>query len=168
MSWLGLATGDLVRLAPCDIDEDGNILSTRMKTGGEQHANIYAEPELLAVIQSFDRAGKDPTVPFLHTDTGRPFLRNTFRLYWRGWAKEAGLPADFKIHAARATMVVDNNHAGVSTEDGMARTGHADARVYQKIYGHHTSKSVQGTRAQQQLAQYRARKAGKPSLRVVA
>lgn len=170
--WLAPATCDLVTFCPADIDEFGNILITRSKTGGGQYANIHDLPELQAVIESFDRTGKDPSVPFLHNESGKPFLENTFRLYWRNWRKEAGVAnKDFAIHGGRATLVTDMEDAGVRVEDGMTRTGHKDARVYKQIYGHKASKVIASRRATQQVNAFRAaKKASREAsgLRVVA
>jgi len=169
--WLALATVDLVQFAPKDIDDMGNVLVSRSKTGNGQYANIHDHPELLAVIESFDRTGKDPSVPFLHTKTGKPYLENTFRLDWRKWRKEAGvINPNFAVHSGRATLVTDMKDAGIAVEDGMTRTGHADPRVYNDIYGHAANKVIAARRASSQLISYRgARKASSQGgLRVVS
>jgi len=168
---LALATVDLVKFCPADIDDMGNILVSRTKTGGGQYVNIHDDDELRAVIESFDRTGKDPTVPFLYNESGKPFLENTFRLYWRKWRKAAGAAKDFHVHSGRPTIVTDMKDAGVAVEDGMTRTGHKDARVYNEIYGHKASKVIASRRATQQVNAFRAAKKASregAGLRVVA
>ena len=165
---LGLATSDLIRFAPCHINADGDIDVRRKKTQGEQLSNIHNDPELRAILESFDRTGKAADVPFLSNQWGDPFQPSAFRKQWRRWAEEAGLPSDFKIHGARATMVVDMMDNGVASIDGMKLTGHSDQRVYERIYGKGHSKKLARDRAQIGLVAARSRKAGKPALRVVA
>lgn len=166
---LGMATSDLIRFAPCRIDARGYVLQGRKKNDGKQRSNLHNDPELLAIVESFDRTGKAADVPFLSNQWGDPFQASAFRKQWRRWAEEAGLPSDFKIHGARATMVVDMLDTGVDSRDGMKLTGHRDQKVFERIYGKGASEEIATDRAQRALVAARARKAGhKPILRAVA
>lgn len=176
---LALGTSDLIRLAPCHIDDLGNVWIARKKTGTNQTSNVNADPVLRQIIDSFppppadgpvDMMGRS-TVPFLRNQYGKPYAEDgsTFRKQWRRWAVEAGNPADFTVHGGRATMVTDMMDAGVANSDGMRRTGHLDERVYKRVYGAHASATKAATRAQSQVVAARARKGngGKASLRAV-
>jgi hypothetical protein len=172
---LALGNADLIRLAPCHIDDLGNVWIARQKTGTTQTSNINADPMLRQIIDSFDVPADGPvdtmgrsTVPFLRNQFGKPFEGSTFRKQWRRWATEAGLREDFKIHGARATMVTDMMDAGVANSDGMRRTGHLDERTYVRVYGKQASVTRAAGRAQAQVVAARARKGAKTSaLRVV-
>lgn len=169
--WLGLANSDLIRLAPCHIDDLGNVSIARQKTGTVQTNNINLNPALRQVIDSFppppdgspvDMLGRS-TVPFLSNQYGKPFQSSTFRKQWRRWANEAGVPEDLKIHGARSTLVTDMIDAGVAQSDGMKVSGHADPRVYERTYGKHASVQRAAARAQTAVVAARARKGGKGS-----
>jgi hypothetical protein len=177
---LALGNADLIRLAPCHIDDLGNVWIARKKTATTQTSNINLDPTLRQVFAAFppppvdgpvDMAGRS-TVPYLRNYYGKPFDPDgsTFRKQWRRWAAEAGLPADFKIHGARATMVTDMMDAGVANSDGMRRTGHLDERTYVRVYGKEASVTRAATRAQERVVTARARKSGTvdKALRAVA
>lgn len=174
---LALANVDLIAFAPSHIDDIGNVFLNRAKTANTQSSNINLDPNLQAAIKWLserqpadgpkDAMGRS-TVPFLTNQHGKPFQGSAFRKQWRRWATEAGLPEDFAIHSARATMVTDMIDAGVAHSDGMKVTGHADPRVYERIYGKHASVSKAAGRAQDRsLAARNSRKKSGPTLRVV-
>lgn len=169
---LALGSSDLIRLAPCHIDDLGNVWIARKKTGTTQTSNVRSDPVLRAVFEQLppsppdapvDVAGRS-TAPFLRNQHGKPFAEDgsTLRKQWRRWATEAGLPADFVVHGARSTLVVDMMDAGVANSDGMRRTGHLDERVYKRVYGAQASATKAASRAQDQVTAARQRKAGKP------
>lgn len=174
---LALANVDLIRFAPCHIDDIGNVFIDRAKTKNTQSSNVNIDPTLQAAIKWLseqqpadgpkDAMGRS-TVPFLANQYGKPFQGSTFRKQWRRWAIEAGLPEDFTLHGARATMVTDMIDAGVAHSDGMKVTGHADTRVYERVYGKQASISKAAGRAQDKaLAARGSRKKSGPTLRVV-
>lgn len=168
---LAMATSDLIRFAPKDIDA-GNVTLGRKKTSNKQHSNVFADPVLREVIEQLTALRPEGTpddVPFLRNQHGKPFQTSTFRKQWARWREEAGIAEDFKVHAARATMVVDMKHAGVADQDAMHITGHADQKVYNDSYAHHADRHVQATRAQSAVVAHRGGRGKKPpALRVVA
>jgi hypothetical protein len=167
-----LSRAELIVLSPAHIT-DGVLWITRMKTGTPQTANVFADPVMADVLAAFaddgavvDLQGRSP-LPFLRNQYGKPFQSSTFGKQWRRWAIDAGLPADFTIHAARSTFVTDAMDTGVANQDAMKVTGHLDERVFTRVYGKKHNKTRAAVRAQAGVLAER-RKRSAVALREVA
>lgn len=179
---LSLPRSDVVRIAPCHIgvNADGErelVAFARRKTGKAYNAVITA-PDLIACLDAYgapaegevvDRLGRS-TAPLLRKKrSGEPYVEghlinddaacqrgaNLIGCDWNRWrSKVPGLPADFRLHAARHTFALDGVDAEVDGRETMRTMGQSDLRVHER-YKQERDAKIAGQRASRRIAKYR-------------
>lgn len=121
---LGKATGqrisDLIRMRPCDRDQDG-IMTTITKLKGKPHW-CPLRPDELAIIDGWQQPSD---APYIRKPNGRPYTEDTLRTVWNAYrSTQAGQAlATFTPHDLRATKVCDERISGKSHQQIAAMVG---------------------------------------------
>jgi integrase len=121
---LGKATGqrisDLIRMRPCDRDQDG-IVTTITKLKGKTHWCPLTQEQAAAI----DGWGQSGDKPYIVKPNGRPYTEDSLRMVWNAYrATRVGQAlAAFTPHDLRATKVCDERIAGKTHQQIAAMVG---------------------------------------------
>lgn len=140
----GLRLGELLALAPSDIDLDGSSLSVtrqmhQLKDGtlvlgppkSDAGVRLVALPDVLTeelTEHLTNYVGPHPDSLLFTGEKGGPLRRHVWQRIWQQARTEVGLP-DFHFHDLRHTGNTLVAATGASTKELMARMGHASARA---------------------------------------
>jgi integrase len=128
MLYTGIRRSDAVLLGHGHVDEEGWIVFSQAKTGGEVEIPIIPRLELTLVT------GPIGETTFLETGYGQPFTAAGFGGKFREWCDQAGLP-QCTAHGLRKVMGARLAELGCSDREIMAITGHQgekEVSVYTK------------------------------------
>jgi integrase len=92
----------------------------------KKKVSIPLHPDLKAALDACPIVGVDTWIVGPRGSLNKRSLRRWFRT----WCDEAGIPAEYSAHGLRHTVARRLMDLGVSIEDAMAITGHADRRVF--------------------------------------
>lgn len=121
---LGRATGqrisDLIRMRPCDRDQDG-ILTTITKLGGKVHWCPLTQEQAATV----DGWNQFAAATYILRPDGKRYTEDTLRYLWNSFLEtDAGAPVrTYTPHDLRATKVCDERISGKSHQQISAMVG---------------------------------------------
>jgi integrase/recombinase XerD len=136
---LALRRSDAVRLGPGHVRKDVVINGVRMDVVDYiQYKNRERKPSRVVVQMPDDLAAVIAATPvtgaktWLVTRKGTPFTDDYLTEWFAVQVKDAGLPDVCTPHGVRKRSCTDLAHSGVTTQEGMAISGHRSDSEWQR------------------------------------
>lgn len=153
MLYAGLRRGEVLALAPEDIDTLTGLITVDKAVRFDGNRPIITSPKTASGIRSVPIIA--PLRPFVEHLTARPaasavgslMTDTAFKRAWDSYlhhlSRAAGHPVSIRPHDLRHTYCTMLRDAGVDMHQAMIWMGHADEKMILRVYDHVTDKRTQ-------------------------